>query len=86
VEEVVFIALAKDPQRRFAHVQAFATALEQAAYDEAKQFPVEKLTTTDTLLSSEQPLSESIYWTRRADSAPVSAPATWMLRWQAAQL
>jgi hypothetical protein len=71
VEEVVFIALAKDPQKRFAHVQAFATALEQAAYDEAKQFPVEKLTTTDTLLPSEQSLSESIYWTRRA--APLEA-------------
>ncbi len=30
VEEVVFTALAKDPQRRFASVQAFATAFEQA--------------------------------------------------------
>jgi serine/threonine protein kinase len=31
VEEVVFTALAKDPQRRFASVQAFATAFEQAS-------------------------------------------------------
>ena len=31
VEEVVFTALAKDPQQRFATVQAFATALEQAS-------------------------------------------------------
>ena len=30
VEEVVFTALAKDPQRRFASVHAFATAFEQA--------------------------------------------------------
>jgi len=30
VEEVVFTALAKDPQQRFASVQAFATAFEQA--------------------------------------------------------
>ncbi len=30
VEEVVFTALAKDPQRRFASVDAFATAFEQA--------------------------------------------------------
>lgn len=31
VEEVVLIALEKDPQKRFASVQAFVTALEQAA-------------------------------------------------------
>ncbi len=31
VEEVVFTALAKDPQQRFATVQAFANALEQAS-------------------------------------------------------
>src|SRR5205823_886941 len=30
IEQVVMIALAKDPQQRFANVQAFATALEQA--------------------------------------------------------
>ncbi len=30
IEEVVFTALAKDPQRRFANMQAFATAYEQA--------------------------------------------------------
>src|SRR5205807_1491142 len=30
VEEVVRVALSKDPERRFASVQAFATALEQA--------------------------------------------------------
>lgn len=35
VEHVVFTALAKDPQQRFASVQAFATALEQAS--QAKQ-------------------------------------------------
>lgn len=32
VEEVVLTALAKDPQQRFAWVQAFATALEQASH------------------------------------------------------
>ncbi len=31
VEQVVMMALAKDPQRRFGSIQAFATALEQAA-------------------------------------------------------
>ncbi len=31
VEEAVLIALEKDPQKRFASVQAFVTALEQAA-------------------------------------------------------
>ncbi len=36
VEEVVFTALAKDPDQRFAHVRAFATALEQAS--RLKQF------------------------------------------------
>ncbi len=33
VEEVVFIALAKESEQRFASIQAFATALEQAAKD-----------------------------------------------------
>jgi eukaryotic-like serine/threonine-protein kinase len=33
VEEVVFIALAKESGQRFANIQAFATALEQAAKD-----------------------------------------------------
>jgi serine/threonine protein kinase len=37
VEEVVFTALAKDPDQRFAHVQAFANALEQAS--RLKQVP-----------------------------------------------
>ena len=31
VEQVVMIALAKDPHERFASVQAFANALEQAS-------------------------------------------------------
>ena len=35
IEKVVFIALAKDPQRRFKSVQAFANALEQACREEA---------------------------------------------------
>src|SRR5690242_5030184 len=37
VEQVVLTALAKDPKQRFATVQAFATALEQASEVEAKQ-------------------------------------------------
>src|SRR5438067_414200 len=35
VEEVVLIALAKEPERRFASVRAFVTALEQACSSEA---------------------------------------------------
>ncbi len=37
IESVVLTALAKDPEQRFAHVQAFATALEQAS--RRKQLP-----------------------------------------------
>ncbi len=37
IESVVLTALAKDPKQRFAHVQAFATALEQAS--RRKQLP-----------------------------------------------
>ena len=39
VEQVVFTALAKDPKQRFATIQAFATALEQASQD-AEQLPL----------------------------------------------
>jgi WD40 repeat protein len=35
VEEVVLIALAKEPERRFASVRAFVTALEQASHSDA---------------------------------------------------
>ena len=41
VEQVVLTALAKDPKRRFARAQAFATALEQAARGQIPQFPAE---------------------------------------------
>ncbi|HLZ64508.1 MAG TPA: protein kinase, partial [Ktedonosporobacter sp.] len=37
VEEVVMIALAKDPARRFRMIRGFATALEQAARDQATE-------------------------------------------------
>ena len=44
VEEVVQTALAKDPKERFARVQAFANALEQAAQPEAALASTERLT------------------------------------------
>src|SRR6266851_1833333 len=40
VEEVTLTALAKDPQQRFASIQAFANALEQASRPEAPRPPV----------------------------------------------
>jgi WD40 repeat protein len=52
VEEVVFTALAKDPGQRFADVQGFATALEQASWQ--KQFPSLQIATPD------QPLQPSL--------------------------
>jgi serine/threonine protein kinase len=57
VEEVVLTALAKDPEQRFAHVQAFATALEQAS--RRKQFPslpssLQAPSSSQSLLSSPQ--------------------------------
>ena len=41
IEQVVFKALAKDPQQRFANVQAFAMALEQAGRAEPSEHPGE---------------------------------------------
>jgi len=40
VEQVVMIALAKDPEQRFASVQAFAHALEQASLPNSQTVPV----------------------------------------------
>ena len=39
VEEVVFIALKKDPKQRFANIQAFANALEQASQESVQARP-----------------------------------------------
>jgi serine/threonine protein kinase len=49
IEQVVMTALAKDPAQRFAHVQAFATALEQACQAERS------VTVTPTPRSASQP-------------------------------
>jgi eukaryotic-like serine/threonine-protein kinase len=54
VEEVVFTALAKDPGQRFATVQAFANALEQASQIEAP------LASASTLSMEESPPLPSI--------------------------
>ncbi len=52
VEEVVFTALAKDPQQRFATVQAFANALQQASNIEA---PIASVSTLSFQEISELP-------------------------------
>jgi eukaryotic-like serine/threonine-protein kinase len=67
VEEVVLIALAKDPRERFASTQAFANALTQAS-----QLSLSALSTTITDLPSPQP----VYPVPGADSfkIPVLAP------------
>ncbi len=59
VERVVLTALAKDPKQRFASVQTFATALEQASKSqEERQLPPRKST----------PLAPAV------PSAPLSSP------------
>ena len=57
VEEVVLTALAKDPQQRFATVQAFATALEQA-YREEPFYPV--ALPTGTSMPGQSPLPAKV--------------------------
>jgi hypothetical protein len=58
VEQVVLTALAKDPHQRFATVQAFATALEQASQTER---PVHGLTPSHPKPSqSELPLPSTV--------------------------
>ncbi len=61
VEQVVMIALAKDHRQRFASVQAFATALEQASQSDAATFvkvpPPAEQPPRMTTLPSQQPLS-----------------------------
>jgi serine/threonine protein kinase len=70
VEEVVMIALAKEPQRRFATIQAFANALELAARDgtnaPAHSYPPQERHNEQPL---DQPDEESIAWTVRAEDA-----------------
>jgi len=65
VEEVVFIALAKEAGQRFGSIQAFATALEQAAKDativqatmpdDKRRFSATKLPTPDKATTSSSP-------------------------------
>lgn len=49
VEQVVFKALAKDPQQRFASVEAFAVALEEASKTEAPGQPLSAHTVENTV-------------------------------------
>jgi WD40 repeat protein len=56
VEQVVLIALAKDPHQRFATVQAFATALEQASQSgQSQTFILPKPVTPSSQLEESQP-------------------------------
>jgi serine/threonine protein kinase len=55
VEEVVRVALSKEPERRFASVQAFATALEQACQRAPSQ---EGILPTDSVFSRDPSLSQ----------------------------
>jgi len=76
VEEVVFTSLAKDPQQRFATMQAFAHALEQAS-----QVVVVPLASTSTTTIEEMPAFPSIGTQPLSAIAPAeinynSAPAS----------
>jgi eukaryotic-like serine/threonine-protein kinase len=55
VEEVVLRALYKDPQQRFPHMLAFATALEQAVTNSNEEIIPTWLSTGNNVLSAEQP-------------------------------
>lgn len=78
VEQVMLTALAKDPKDRFASVQAFATALEQA-FTAAPTLPAATPTATaqptlEVPLSFAPTLSAS--WDKEMDPLVVSAPAS----------
>jgi len=80
LEEVVLTALAKDPHQRFATVQAFATALEQACQEELEGrsglpgvTPSEERLTPNGGSHSPHDSNSSVYWTRRAtDSSTIA--------------
>ncbi len=57
VEQVVLTALAKDPHQRFASVQAFATALEQASKPSVKREPSSQFSSSTNVVTQ---LSESL--------------------------
>src|SRR6266481_7194701 len=65
VEEVVFTALAKDPQRRFASVQAFATAFEQAC-----QAPYSASFVPRSIVNRSSETSQSTYVVSPASDTP----------------
>ncbi len=50
VEQVLKMALAKNPEARFARIEAFATALEQASQPGLSTLPIVKPTSPTTLL------------------------------------
>ncbi len=75
VEEVVLKALAKDPRQRFASVQDFATALEQACQAEVAGSaevpgvpPAEGLLAPDGKSPALHDPADAIFWTLRAPS------------------
>jgi serine/threonine protein kinase len=80
VEEVVLIALAKDPRKRFGSVRAFSTALEQACKGEladspglAGVTPSEEALVPNGMSHSLHDQSASIFWTQRVtDSSTIS--------------
>ena len=74
VEEVVMTALAKEPQRRFANVRAFATALEQAADSAAfRVFPTSPPVSTP---STPKPLGAPVLTPPNARPANTPVPDT----------
>jgi len=58
VEEVLFQALAKDPQQRFARIEAFASALEQAC-----QYTQDEAMTLPTMVASQHPSTQLMFLT-----------------------
>jgi WD40 repeat protein/tRNA A-37 threonylcarbamoyl transferase component Bud32 len=82
VEEVVLTALAKDPRQRFASVRAFATALEQAAWQESPRLkPVVVVSphpSTPTL-STPEPLHTPVLTPSAPASLNTSVPDPAML-------
>jgi serine/threonine protein kinase len=74
MEQVVLHALSKDPQRRFASVRAFATALEQAAsapQENARPVPVTNTNTQQLRAQAPQPMASE----KASQSTAVRMPA-----------
>lgn len=76
IEQVVFTALAKDPQRRFGSIQMFAHALEQAYAAELSQ-PVNVVPPSFHMTGPSAPLSQTAPFTQTASFPQTGEAPSW---------